>query len=303
MNTPGQNKSIAILGAGGIGGFLAAIFWKHGFPVTCIAKPEAVEALKENGIRLKSRRFGDFAARPHIVSKLDSEPDILFIATKANNLKAALGSLPVALMLKAITVPFLNGFEHIDFLRRGVGFRVAVGMIGKIEAKKDGCCAIVHANDGAPEVEIASQDGVSRPILEYLAAMFRSVGLKANVFDRENEVIWRKLARLNAIACLTAVTNKPLGFIRSDPVLRSILETCLREGIAVAQADGVNLDFAKIMAEIDKMPETLTTSLQRDIANGLDSEVEAIPGAVIRRGGEHSIECRVIEALYNRLRS
>jgi 2-dehydropantoate 2-reductase len=71
-----------------------------------------------------------------------------------------------------------------------------------------------------------------------------------------------------------------------------MLEECLREAYAVARARGVHLPdttVANTLVFLDSMPAAATTSLQRDIADGKPSELEAWNGAVVRLGREAGV--------------
>lgn len=301
MNTLGNhNISIAILGIGGIGGLLASLFWKNGFMTTCIVRPNNVAAFIKTGIHLKSKIFGDFVAWPKFVSQLDSSPDILFITTKTNNLLEAVDSLPTHLIKNSIVVPLLNGIEHIELLRERFGKNMIVGMIGMIEAKKEESGVITHTSPIAPKIEIASRS-VSTEMLQKIAEALKKLGINIVIMKNEKEVIWRKLVRVNAIACLTASYNQPLGFIRDHLELRQKLESCVREGALIARADGVDLYAEDVIRQIDALPASTTSSLQRDIACGKDSELEAIPGAVLRCAERYKIPCPTIKEIYEGL--
>ena len=52
-----------------------------------------------------------------------------------------------------------------------------------------------------------------------------------------------------------------------------------------------------VIAQIDRLPDGLTTSMQRDINAGNTSEIDAIAGAVIRAGKRHGIFCPTIEEM------
>ena len=280
---------------------LACLFWKNGFPVTCIARPEAVLELNKTGLRLQSRVFGDFIARPEFVSRLDFKPDILFITVKANELLESLDSVPVNLAEDSVIIPFLNGLEHIELLRGRFGKRIAVGMIGKVESKKSGQGVIAHPSPNVPEVEIASSD-LSKEALQKIADVLRIIGIRVEILENEKEVIWRKLVRNNAISSLTALNNQPLGFIRNHPEWRKKLEACVKEGALIARAEGVDLDPEEVMKQINSLPDGVTSSLQRDIASGKDSEIEAILGAVLRRAEHYKISCPTIKEIYQQLK-
>ena len=113
----------------------------------------------------------------------------------------------------------------------------------------------------------------------------------------EAQILWAKLVRLNALACTTSATDQPIGFIRADPEWRAALEGCLAEGAAVARAEGAELDAATPLAELEDAHPELGSSMQRDIAAGREPELDAIPGAVLRAGRRHGIECPTIARL------
>ncbi len=295
------NPSVAVLGPGAVGGFLAAVFWRGGFPVTCIAKESAVDKINRHGIQVESVVFGNFTARPKAVTRLDHEPDILFVTTKATTLQEALERVDPHLIKNTVIIPLLNGLEHVQILRARYGKRVAAGNIS-IEVIRREDNSIAHTTPFA-RVKLASDGDVPKSRLAEIARLLSSADIKTEVLESEAAVIWDKLARLNAIACTTAASGRPLGFIRSDPRWREKLEGCVREGAAVATADGAKTDPKTVMSQIDALPATLTTSMQRDIDAGNPSELDAIAGAVVRAGARHGIACPVIEGLIETIKS
>jgi len=278
---------------------LAATLERAGQKVVCIAKPGQEP---QGGIRLKSAVFGNFEAHPRVTRVLDIEPAVLFVTVKAPYLKEALGSVPKDLVKNSVVIPLLNGLGHAEVLREKFGKRVAVGMIGAIEVKSEKPGYVEHLTPQIPHIEIASDGDISKSKLEEVAAILKSTGLNAAILDSEAEVIWRKLVRLNAIASVTAVAQRPVGFIRSDPEWRKLLEGCVREGSAVAKAEGVAIDQEEVMRQIDALPEDLTTSLQRDVGKGVPSELEAITGGVLRLAKKHGLVYPKIKSVLDELK-
>jgi 2-dehydropantoate 2-reductase len=113
--------------------------------------------------------------------------------------------------------------------------------------------------------------------------------------------MWSKLVRLNALACTTSAADRPIGFIRTDPEWRRMLELAVAEGVAVARAEGARVDSETVMDELDATHETLGSSMQRDIAAGRTPELDAIPGAVLRAAARHGIDAPMIEELTRRV--
>jgi 2-dehydropantoate 2-reductase len=65
----------------------------------------------------------------------------------------------------------------------------------------------------------------------------------------------------------------------------------------VARAEGAEVDTADTIAEIDDMHPGLRTSMQRDIEAGRPTELDAIPGAVLRAAARHGLACPTVERL------
>lgn len=295
-----QVKSIAILGPGAIGGFLAAILTRAGHNVTCIAR-EGVEF--KNGIHLESAIFGNFRVFPRIVYRLDTEPDFILVTVKAPFLRESLRAIPKEQVKRAAMIPLLNGLGHAEVLRGDFGPRIAVGTIGRMEAQLEVPGQVKHLSPYPPHVEFASDKDIPRAALHEISAVLSGAGTSTAVLEREAEVIWRKLVRLNAIASVTAASQKPVGFVRNDPEWRKKLFGCVCEGAEIARREGAEIDPQEVMREIDALPAELSTSLQRDIAQGRPSELEAITGAVMRQAEKYHISCPFIREVYEGIKT
>lgn len=293
MNDDSSHKiSVAVLGPGAVGGFLAVVLSKHGNEVNCIATELTAARIVKEGLCLESKALGNFTAHPHAESSLTTEPDILIVTAKAPALAAALERVPPELVQKSIIIPFLNGFEHIQMLRDRYGSRVAVGSIS-IEVMRPESGVIRHLSPHA-RVSVASDMDISSEKLERVKEVFSQSGIPCEIREREADVIWGKLVRLNAITCVIAASGEALGYVRSDPVWRGVIEGCVKEGAQVARAEGADSDPQKVMREIDALPNTLRTSLARDIEAGNRGELDAIAGAIVRKAAEHGLKTPTI---------
>src|SRR5215467_1938197 len=107
----------AILGAGGVGGVMAAFLAHLGESVTLIVRPESV-ANYPSEIQLEST-FGNFRVPMAHDTKVPPV-DVLWITVKATQLAAALKAVPRSDTAQAI-VPLLNGIDHLALLRAKYG--------------------------------------------------------------------------------------------------------------------------------------------------------------------------------------
>jgi 2-dehydropantoate 2-reductase len=286
-------RSFAILGPGGVGGFLAAALARAGNHVTVVARDETAESIARDGIRVRSVRLGDFEARPAAMSERDGPVDALLVATKATGLEAALAR--VAGLDPQIVLPLLNGLDHLDLLRERYGTRAVAGSI-RIESTRV-ATAEIEQTSGFLRIDMASAAPEMRGVMEELARALDDAGVPARIMDSEAQAMWGKLVRLNALACTTSAWDLPLGEIRSDPDRRAALWACVREAAAVAHAEGARVSPETTMAELDDAHGELRTSMQRDIAAGREPELDAIPGSVLRAAARHRLACPEIERL------
>ena len=126
--------TVAVLGPGGVGGFLAAMLAREGSSVLVLASDDSSRAIAQSGLRLESRKFGNFAASVRTAARL-IEPACL-ITVKAIQLKDAMDAYlksPTA----ALVIPFLNGLEHVDRLRAVYPPSSVVAATIRIETAQD----------------------------------------------------------------------------------------------------------------------------------------------------------------------
>jgi 2-dehydropantoate 2-reductase len=285
--------TIAILGPGGVGGFIGAALTRAGDEVTIVARESTTDVIAQRGISVSSVRLGEFVARPRVAAALTEPVDTLIVATKSTGLVPALERIEYE---PELVVPLLNGLDHMSVLRERFGEkRVAAGAI-RIEADRPEPGRVVQRSPFL-RVDLASDDPRLRPALERLASRLIASEVPAEIGRSEAQILWSKLVRLNALACTTSASDQPIGSIRTDPEWRAALEGCILEAAAVANADGAQIDPTARLAELDEAHPELGSSMQRDIAAGRKPELDAIPGAVLRAAARHGLQCPTITRL------
>jgi 2-dehydropantoate 2-reductase len=285
--------TVAILGPGGVGGFLAAALARAGTDTLVVAREETAELIGRDGIALTSVRLGDFTAHPRTTTTLDEPADALIIATKASGLDDALKRIQSA---PPLVIPLLNGLDHMVSLRARFGWNVVVAGAIRIEADRPAPGRITQTSPFL-RVDLASDDPALVEQLKPIAEMLERAEVPATVGPSESQILWKKLVRLNALACTTSASDRQLGFIRTDPEWRKKLIACVTEAAAVANADGATIDPADTMQELTDAHAELGSSMQRDIAVGREPELDAIPGSVLRAGKRLRIACPTIAEL------
>jgi 2-dehydropantoate 2-reductase len=127
--------------------------------------------------------------------------------------------------------------------------------------------------------------------------VLRGAEIPAKTLEREADVLWSKLVRLNALACTTAAAGAPIGEVRAHPAWRARLAGAVDETAAVAAAEGALVDPATTLSELMELGHEHTSSLHRDLAAGHEHELDAIAGAVLRAGERHGVPTPTVAEL------
>jgi 2-dehydropantoate 2-reductase len=285
---------IAVAGPGGVGGFVAGALARSGREVTVIARETTAELIATGGLWVQSRALDDdFIARPRAVSELSEPTDVLLVATKASGLAGVLQRVRTT---PRLIVPLLNGVEHMAVLRERFGAGPVVAGVIRIEADRPAPAEVVQTSPGA-RVDLAGEEDR----IATLAGILREAGLEVRTGASESQVLWAKLARLNALALTTSASDRALGFILKDPRWRSALEGAVNETVAVAVAEGAELAADQTLAELESAHPELGSSMRRDIAAGREPELDAIAGAVLRAAARRGVRAPTVTWLAERV--
>jgi 2-dehydropantoate 2-reductase len=284
---------IAILGPGGVGGLLAVLLARAGSDVVVLAREETAAHIAASGLRLSSHRYGEVQAHPAAAERLDGPVDACVVAVKATQLDDALGRVPADVLGGAVLLPLLNGFEHMTVLRErypaahvvGGAIRVVASRTAPGEIRHEGELAAVQLTPGAEE----------------LAHALEQAGLDLTVRDDEAGLLWDKICFLAPVALLTTSMGAPLGEVRDRR--GEDLRAVMAEVAAVARAEGARANADVVWRFTQDVPAGMTSSMQRDAAAGLPTELEAIGGAVLRAAERHGVDVPVTRRIVEELRS
>lgn len=292
-----MKATVAVVGPGGVGGFVAGALARAGNDVTVVAREATATVLARDGLQVDSVRLGSFTAFPRAATALEVPVDVCVIAVKAPALEAALKRVHAT---PKLVVPLLNGVEHLAVLRARFGDRAVAGSI-RIAAERVEPGHVVHTSP-VFRIELAPDE---LPVRTF-AHVLRAAEIPAKVLGDEAEVLWSKLVRLNALALVTAASALPIGAALDHPRWRTLLQGAVDETAAVARAEGAGADADRTLRELLDLDPGQTSSLARDVAAGEPDELDAIGGAVLRAAARHGIEApcvaELVEAVAQRVR-
>ena len=292
---------LAIVGAGATGGFLGAHLARAGEEVTLIARGAHLEAMRRDGITVRSPE-GDFVAHPRCTDDLAAagEAEVAFLTVKAHALTDLAPRLAPLLGPQTAVVSAQNGipwwyFDGLDSPLAGTRLETVDpgGVIGaSIESRRIlGCVVYPATRIAEPGViehvegnrfSVAELDDSRSERREALAAALGRAGLRCPTRTRIRNELWLKLLGNVAFNPISALTRATLVEIATMPQTRAVAYAVMEEADRVARALDVRLDFTveQRLAGAERVGAHKTSMLQ-DVESGRPLEVEALVGAVV----------------------
>ena len=292
---------VAVFGAGGVGAYFGARLADGGAELAVIARGAHLDAIRANGLRVDSV-LGDLHVTPAIATAdpADVGPvDVVLLGVKTWQVADATQSLRPLLGPETLVVPMQNGVETVDELTIALGERHVAGGLCS------GFCFIVgpgHVRHigGVTFIKFGELDGTKTQRVLALRDAFVKARVDAEVPEDIQVALWEKFILVVPFGGLGAVTRAPIGVLLSPPT-RELLERGMREIEAIARARGVALRedvIARTFALLKAANPSGTSSLQRDIAAGKRSELDAWTGAVVRLGARANVPTPLHDVLY-----
>ena len=293
---------IAVMGAGGVGGYFGAKLAKAGHEVAFIARGRHLAAMRERGLTVRSAS-GEIRLQAPTVS---DDPaalgafDIVLFAVKLWDTESAAEAIRPLLAGGGLVIPFQNGVESIERIGAVVGASKVMGGVAYIAATIAEPGVIAHTGQMARlrfGAVLPEQEGSARRFLEACTG----AGIDAEQVADVRRALWEKFVFLAAMSGVTGATRQPIGVIRADPDLRSALEAAMREAVTVARARGIALSDAfveKQLAFADGLPAEMKSSMLNDLLAGNRLEAPWLSGAVTRMAKEAGLQAPVSATLY-----
>ena len=271
----------AILGAGGVGGFVGGALARAGADVVLLLRPERL-ARHPARLRVESVALGDFEVDVATASVLDRAVDVLWVTPKATQLEGALELAPRGRVGEAVVVPLLNGVDHVALLRGRYEHVLAAAIAVESERLEPG-----FIRQPTPFASIVVGPG---PQQDEIATELRTAGFDVVLASDELTLLWEKLALLAPLALTTTALGAPAGNVQADPDWNLRLVRCHDEAVAVAIAEGAKLDATKLRARfLGFSGGEMRTSMQKDFEAGRPLELDAIAGPIVRGGQRHGV--------------
>ena len=301
---------VAVVGAGAIGGWIAARLALAGQAVTLIARDPTLQAVRRDGLRLTQ---GGAEARVEVASSDDpaeiGPQDLLLIAVKAPGLSAAAEAARPMIGPETLIVPMLNGvpwwFTVEPLTSVDPGGRIAAALpirqvVGSVVHAACSRSAPNHIHvKHADRLILGEPAGGPGERIGPLAALFEHAGITVERSDNIRRSIWYKLWGNATINPLSALTRSTCDRLLADPALRSWMLDAMAELAAVGAAIGCPIsESGEDRMAVTERLGAFKTSMLQDVEAGRPIELEALLGAPLEIAAQAGVPTPHLDRLY-----
>ncbi len=282
-------KKFAVIGAGPVGGVVAAFLAKGGYDVTlCDVVSTLLEPALEPGILLEgSDNFQ--AAVSRITTRVDDlakdPPDVVIVTVKATALPLIASALEGFVGEGRYVVSWQNGIDTERVLSMTLGAKSVMRAVVNY-----GCTLLkpghVHMAFHQRPHYLQELHPESREAAIAISSVLTECGLDTHHTENIRNMVWSKAVNNSSMNPICAVTGKTMFDVINDPILFNLVDSLLKEGVAVARAN-------EFILGPDFYPDTISyirnaghhkPSMLQDIEARRSTEVDFINGKIMEYG-------------------
>jgi 2-dehydropantoate 2-reductase len=270
---------IAVMGAGAVGCYYGGMLARAGHDVVLVGRPQHVDAVRRVGLRLQMGSFDE-----HVPMRASTTPDavqgatLVLFAVKSTDTEAAGRALAPYLEPDAALLTLQNGVDNAERLAATLGREVlsaavyvAVEMAGPGHVRHHGRGELVIGRGRASDAIVAA---------------FGAAGVRVEISDNVDGVLWAKLIVNCAYNALSAIAQLPYGRLVQGAEVPAVMRDVVEECLAVAGAAGVQVpgDLHEAVPQIARSMPGQFSSTAQDLARGRKTEIDHLNGVVVRKG-------------------
>ena len=293
---------IAVVGAGGVGGYFGGFLARAENHVTLIARGVHLEAIRAGGLTLKSLQ-GDFNIKvdasddPRLVGPVE----LVILAVKTYQNARAIPTMEPLIGEHTSLLSLQNGVDSYKDLVSAVGPERVLPGATYIATQIESPGVIKH--QGTPgRIVFGELDGQRTSRAQGILETFQAAGIPTDLSDDVVKELWPKSFFVTTLASATASARAPIDRLLQYDESREMLLMAMKEIEAVARASGVNLDVDvvdKTMKFIESLANNLQSSMHTDIELGRPLELDSMTGSIVRAGRQVGVPTPVNSLLYS----
>lgn len=305
-----QNMKIAVVGIGGVGGYLAAMLAHTYTQVTLIARDTRRQSINEKGLILHSDYHGEITVHPlrTVETAKELEPqDFIFICVKSYSLEEVCQTLGHCVADHTVIIPVMNGADPGDRVHNLVRHGTVVDSLIYILAFANNDDSVTQQGMFADiRIGIKNASRQEQEKVRQVYDLLAGADINCKCPDDIEREIWRKYILNCAYNVETAYYMNTIGELRSDPIKAKEYEFLVHEAYTVAKAKGVNITQDHVNSIIhrfyNELADNATSSLQRDIRDDKRTELDIFGGYLITEARRLGVKVPVSERMYREIK-
>ena len=277
------------MGAGAVGCYFGGMLARAGHPVTLIARPQHVQAIMRDGMRLQTTTFDEHL---HLGASSEASAvqgaNLVLFCVKSTDTESAGTLIRPHLAPDALVLCLQNGVDNADRLLTVLPQHAVAAAVVYVATEMAGPGHVQHHGRGELVIEPATSSALSS---EAVAQALMAAGVPAEVSSNVRGALWAKLILNCAYNAVSAITQLPYGKTVAGVGVPDVMRDVVAECLAVAQAEGVQIPgdvHAAVARLAGSMPNQYSSTAQ-DLARGKRTEIDYLNGLIVRRGEAHGI--------------
>ena len=297
---------IAVMGTGGTGGYFGGLLARAGEEVTFIARGAHLEAIRKNGLAIKSVLSGDFTISATATDNPgDIGPvDFVLFCVKAYDNAVAVEQIRPLIGQETMVLSVQNGIDNEEQLGNVIGAEHVVGCVSLVSSTIESP-GVIAQTGGPGKIILGEMQGGSSARTEALTSILQNSGITAELHSDVQVALWQKFIGICGVNGVTALTRLPMGEIVACQETHNLMRGTMEEVEAVARASGVNMPEGCVDQSMDffsSVEPSVRGSMYYDLAAGRRMELDILNGTVVRLGSEHGIPTPFNLAIYSALK-
>ncbi len=279
---------IVMMGSGGVGGYFGARLAAGGADVHFVARGAHLEAMRVQGLSIEGGPAPLHVSRVQATDDPSSIgiADFVLIAVKLWDTTAAIEQVKPIVGPHTTIISFQNGVLKDRYLVDAFGASRIMSGVGYVATTIDRP-GVIRQTGPMQRLLFGEVDGtISERGKRLLDACLKG-GIAAQLSPDIRREIWQKYVFLVGLSGTTTTIRKSIGPIRENAQTRAFLLDVMREVVAVARGQGIDLpsDYAEQRLVLaDDVAHDMTSSMHHDLERGNRLEVRWLSGGVAELG-------------------
>jgi 2-dehydropantoate 2-reductase len=283
---------VCVVGAGGVGGLLAAVLRRAGVDVSLLVTERHVAPIRSKGLTLMGpKEQFTVEIQAEVEPRAIRACDVVVVTVKNWAVEALAPTLQPLLGKDTAVIPLQNGIDAPEMLARALGWKHVVFGSASMNAAIEEP-GVIRQRNPQYAITVAEADGVESTRLLEVKKVFGAAGISVEIGTDGPAVLWEKFMGLVPNSSLCALLRSPMGVVQQDDDTWALYSAVFNETVAAGRAVGISIPEQKAEARLARArtgPPMVMPSMAVDLIAGNRLELPWLGGRVRAIGREHGI--------------